>query len=303
MRLKKLVPFISLGALFMVSAGVLAADHLDAPLTKLNHQADINDVYAFLNLNDNSRLILVMTVNPLAGELSPTELSSDVNYDFLIDNNGDFERDLRIRVRLSERGELKVAGPHTRLFVGLRDDPFFFDLNGFRDGLNFTGIDFFAGKNVAAIVLEAATAELTAGSPVLHIWAETSERGRRDEEELGETRQNLDRMGNPAINTVFIPEASKDAFNQGRPVDDPANFNSFIDAFSPNLRFLLPDVITIDVSQPSGFLNGRRLQDDVIDIELGAIKNIGGVNVPSTDNVNANDKAFLSDWPFLAEPH
>jgi hypothetical protein len=244
-----------------------------------------------------------MTVNPLAGEVSPTELSSEVNYDFLIDKNGDFERDVRIRVRVAENGEVKAAGPHSRVFSGLRDDPFFFDLNGFRNGLNFTGTDFFAGKNVTAIVVEAAAAELATNGSVLHLWAETSERGRRDEEELGQARQNLDRMGNPAINTVFIPEASKDAFNQGKPKDDPANFNQFIDAFSPNLRFLLPDVITIDLSQPSGFLNGRRLEDDVIDIELGAIKNIGGVNVPTTDNVNANDKTFLSDWPFLAEPH
>jgi len=303
MQLKRFTQMFLFTVLTVVGGLVLAADHLDAPLTKLNHQADINDVYAFLNPDDNSQLILVMTVNPLAGEVSPTELSSEVNYDFLIDNNGDFERDMRIRVRLAENGEVKVAGPHSRVFSGLRDDPFFFDLNGFRNGLNFTGSDFFAGKNITAIVVEVAAAELATNGSVLRLWAETSERGRRDEDELGQARQNLDRMGNPAINTVFIPAASKDAFNQGKPKDDPANFNQFIDAFSPNLRFLLPDVMTIDISKPSGFLNGRRLEDDVIDIELGAIKNVGGVNVPTTDNVNANDKTFLSDWPFLAEPH
>ena len=32
--------------------------------------------------------------------------------------------------------------------AGTFDDPFFFDLDGFRNGFQFTGIDFFAGLNV-----------------------------------------------------------------------------------------------------------------------------------------------------------
>jgi hypothetical protein len=62
---------------------------------------------------------------------------------------------------------------------------------------------------------------------------------------------------------------------------------------------LLPDVITFDTSNAGGFLNGRRLQDDVIDIVLGAVSN-GGV---TTDMVNANDAAFLGQFPYLAAPN
>ena len=45
------------------------ADHLDAPLVQADGRTDINDVFAFSN---GSNTVLVMTVNPLAGVLSPT---------------------------------------------------------------------------------------------------------------------------------------------------------------------------------------------------------------------------------------
>ena len=52
-----------------------------------------------------------------------------------------------------------------------------------------------------------------------------------------------------------------------------------------------------------GFPDGRRLTDDVTDIALrvvaGALK---GNNVPLGDGVDANDKQFLSSFPYLAEP-
>ncbi len=52
-----------------------------------------------------------------------------------------------------------------------------------------------------------------------------------------------------------------------------------------------------------GFPDGRRLTDDVTDIALrvvaGALK---GNNVPLGDGTDANDKPFLSSFPYLAEP-
>ncbi|HEY2600034.1 MAG TPA: DUF4331 domain-containing protein [Thermoleophilaceae bacterium] len=52
-----------------------------------------------------------------------------------------------------------------------------------------------------------------------------------------------------------------------------------------------------------GFPDGRRLTDDVTDIALrvvaGALK---GNNVPLGDGADANDKPFLSSFPYLAEP-
>jgi hypothetical protein len=61
---------------------------------------------------------------------------------------------------------------------------------------------------------------------------------------------------------------------------------------------LLPDILTVDTSNPAGFLNGRGLADDVIDAELALVTN-GAV---TTDCV-ANDSAFSDSFPYLAPPN
>ncbi len=68
----------------------------------------------------------------------------------------------------------------------------------------------------------------------------------------------------------------------------------------------------------AGFPNGRRLADDVVDIELRAIACSYGVlgtvgpcdsatynqfpNNALTDGLNTNDKPFLTTFPYVAEP-
>lgn len=70
---------------------------------------------------------------------------------------------------------------------------------------------------------------------------------------------------------------------------------------------VVPDTITVNLSQPSGFPNGRRLQDPVIDITLAVIfldMNRHGpstfVNLPL--NPPSNDRMFRTEFPFLALP-
>src|SRR3990172_9503045 len=121
-----------------------------------------------------------------------------------------------------------------------------------------------------------------------------------------------DRFGLPAIATVFIPTALKDAYNQAAPAGDVANFRSLIvaklmafgqDAASANALAdaLPPDIQPFDVTLPSGFLNGRKLDDDVITAELHLI--FGSNAVLNDDHVDANDKPFLVTFPYLAGPH
>jgi Domain of unknown function (DUF4331) len=53
----------------------------------------------------------------------------------------------------------------------------------------------------------------------------------------------------------------------------------------------------------AGFPNGRRLGDDVVDIELQVVAGIlVGNPVPLGDGVDKNDKSFLSVFPYLADP-
>src|SRR5881296_3028046 len=126
-----------------------------------------------------------------------------------------------------------------------------------------------------------------------------------------EVRQE-DRFGLPAIATVFIPTDLKDAYNEAVPAGDAATFRSLVvaklmafgqDAASANALAgaLTPDIQPIDVSQPTGFLNGRKPDDDVITAELHLI--FGSNAALNDDHVGANDKPFLPPFPYLAGPH
>jgi hypothetical protein len=122
--------------------------------------------------------------------------------------------------------------------------------------------------------------------------------------------RQTDRFGLPAIATVFIPSSQKDAYNAGQPANDPAEFSdevvAVLTAFGhPNpsglAAALLPDIQPVNTAQPSGFLNGRRLQDDVITAELGLI--FGSNAALNDDHVDQNDKPFLAAFPYFAPPH
>ena len=322
-----------------------AADHLDSPLIQLDGRTDINDVYAFIN-GDNT--VMVMTVNPLAGVLNGTALRPNSPYDFAIDNDGDYQEDIVYRVQAGQANssgqqalflyDVGALNPRIAqgssetivpvygggsLFVGVRDDPFFFDLVAFQDQVLGAGgsrtfcdgneNDFFAGANVTAIVLEVPSSSLTADSDSINIWARTADRNGM-----------IDRMGKPALNTVLIGSGNKDAFNATTPADDIATWSS---EFIANLLFLsgldgsgytadeaefiasllLPDVLTLDTTSTAGFttgpLNGRQLAEDVIDFELFVVTGGLGANgspVLTSDCVDANDVPFLTSFPYLA---
>ena len=57
--------------------------------------------------------------------------------------------------RVTEAGEY-------RFFAGWRSDPFYFDVQGALNNLQFTGADFFAEKDVCSIVLEVPNSAISA---------------------------------------------------------------------------------------------------------------------------------------------
>lgn len=136
----------------------------------------------------------------------------------------------------------------------------------------------------------------------------------------------VERMGIPALNTVLITgDANKDAYNQADPKNDVASYRQVainrintlrsavgaVSGFPPEdnpgisaaalVDILIPDVVTINFANALVFPNGRQLNDDVIDVALKLVlnRNISAI----TDGVNANDKTFLSTFPYLAEPN
>jgi hypothetical protein len=70
---------------------------------------------------------------------------------------------------------------------------------------------------------------------------------------------------------------------------------------------VVPDTVTVDLSKPSGFPNGRRLEDPVIDLTLAVL--FLNLDVHPVDtlfrlplNPPANDRPFRVDFPYLAPP-
>ncbi|HMJ46591.1 MAG TPA: DUF4331 family protein, partial [Ferruginibacter sp.] len=87
--------------------------------------------------------------------------------------------------------------------------------------------------------------------------------------------------------------------------------NALTQTASQLTTLIATDVLNVSLTDPTTFfdgvnvLTGRKLDDDVIDVELLLI--FGGPTGASNpnltkDNVNANDKAFSASFPYLATP-
>jgi len=186
-----------------------------------------------------------------------------------------------------------------RLFFGWRSDPFFFDVNGNFNHMQFTGDDFFKDKNVCSIVMELPNSEL--GTNKAGIWARTV-----DKTEEGWVQ--ADRGGRP-LQAVFLPGEKKDDYLLGEPADD----DRFIGAFAHELehsggyapqdaksvaRKLLPDILRYDPQEAVRYPhNGRTLTDDVVDHFFSIYK-----NTTITDKVGPHQN-LLPEFPYVGTPH
>ncbi|WP_053972124.1 DUF4331 family protein [Mangrovimonas sp. ST2L15] len=152
------------------------------------------------------------------------------------------------------------------------------------------------------------------------------------EPDFSGTYMQEDQVARPAVNTVFTSPSSKDMFNMTIPSEQGAAFQSM---FQTNLEGLSPayanpgdmnalgldsatftgllatDVLNVSLDGTTTFydgtnvLTGRALADDVITVELLLI--FGGEDFTenptlSNDHVDANDKPFLTSFPYLASP-
>jgi hypothetical protein len=156
----------AIGAIAVLPAGGLAADHLDSVDLLDTPAADINDLYAFTT-SSGDRLVIAMSVNRFANIPSlggVTEFDPNTLYQFKIDNSDPLDgvADHIIDVQFNMTGTELASGSHIRItglpalndgdatvlelgtagtvvdgevsvFAGLREDPFFFDLVWFFD--------------------------------------------------------------------------------------------------------------------------------------------------------------------------
>lgn len=137
-----------------------SADHLDAPLTIAEHPADINDVYAFLPSAElaaspaATHAVFAMTVFPAAP--ADAKFSDAVQYVLHAQSGASFPTttaDYNIICTFdaaqkaqcwggtdeyatgdaSQAAGISSADGKFKVFAGLRADPFFFNLDGFKD--------------------------------------------------------------------------------------------------------------------------------------------------------------------------
>jgi hypothetical protein len=230
-RIAWAVAVATMGIAAMVTRTV-ASDHQDTPEVELSPRMDINDIYAFPGSSDD-RIVLVMTTSSPITPAQSASATFDPNllYQIKVDNNGDAREDRVIQVTFRGTGSaqtVEVRGPVApeqlgtmntqvdapvvvtgainqnlgspsgmQVFAGLRDDPFFLDLEQFfrivpdrkpvsgplsqlpdqptATSFRSPGIDYIRGFNTLAIVIELPESQLTAGgTPKIGVWGTIS---------------------------------------------------------------------------------------------------------------------------------
>lgn len=225
------------GALAVLTAASSAfgSDHNDGPGAVADPAADINDVYAYVGANGN--LVLAMTVFPAAD--AGAAFSDATQYVFNLDTGSAFQQTTEsmkivcsfdaaqaascylgtpgMEARDWAMGDASVttglvsANATFTVFAGLRADPFFFNLDGFRDAVStvitaaptltfdeancpnvnaatsallvdqlqstmagsMPAVDFFAALNTMAIVVELDPAVFNPQNNLVSVWGST----------------------------------------------------------------------------------------------------------------------------------
>jgi hypothetical protein len=274
-------------------------------------------------------------VNP-SGPTTDVPFATDAIYELKIDTNGDQVADIAYRVRFTsdksgaqtatlrrvegaqaagtgDDGQVIVQGAPVstgpeiqvtegngyRFFAGWRSDPFFFDVEGALNNLQFTGADYFTDKDVCSIVLEVPNSAL---GKKMGLWARTVDGA-------GGKWVQADR-GARSNQTPFLAGEQNAAYLAGEPKDDARFVPVFAHALEHTGGYtpaeatrvagtMLPDVVPYDPTQPASYpVNGRALTDDVVDFFLPLLSN-GKV---TQDKVGPHND-LLTVFPYVGAPH
>ncbi|GAC1386207.1 MAG: DUF4331 domain-containing protein [Herpetosiphon sp.] len=277
---------------FLYATGPIAS--LTDPNWNISTSYDVTEVVAANNLPP---VTTVLATNLLA---TPVNIGpkSTPNYPQLAQ--------MGIQTVPSAQGDIK-------LFAGPRDDPFFVDLGsifdlltlrpqappiGYKDNSKIPQ-DGLAGYNTHSIVMQVPISRLTAGDPVLGVWATASRRATRVLTSSGSSASGefvqVSRLGNPLVNEAVIPLALKDAFNGLKPEQDFGLYTSGTPAgdllktsvLDPELQRLLKGLYNVPNPGPNRtdiqaiFLQGIKTTKPFT-IKTGG----GDVTVPAGTNVN-----------------
>ncbi|HUQ79588.1 MAG TPA: DUF4331 family protein [Gemmatimonadaceae bacterium] len=224
----------ALSATLVIARSSIASDHQDTPEVELSPRMDVNDVYAFPGASADRIVLAMTTSSPITpAQSSGAAFDPNLLYQLKIDNTGDGVEDKVFQITFSGTGasqRVVVRGPvapaqagtmntlvtsgapvtgavntnlgtatGVQVFAGIRDDPFFLDLEQFfrivPDRKPVSGplsqlpdqpsassfraagqaVDYLRGINALAIVLEMPAAMLTdGGNKKIGVWGTIS---------------------------------------------------------------------------------------------------------------------------------
>jgi Domain of unknown function (DUF4331) len=222
-------------------------------------------------------------------------------------------------------GQIAMTESGIRAFAGLAPDLFAGDaaaLGVFRNALyneeKFAPEafqnrkNFFAGRNVTAIVLEVPNRLI--GSGQVRAWATVSLHGHAPEVQVS-------RWGLPLITNFFMPDMKmREDYNRAAPAEDLPRFSSQISQIVEKVTRLanstsnpaeyakqfvarvcpttLPYTLDSEALFEVAGFNGRALADDVMDVMLSLI-----TNTPLGDGVAPDQRRMRAEFPYFGEPY
>lgn len=312
-------------AIFLLAPAARASDHAD-PLNLTDPNANITGLFIFPK---DDQYVLIFNMRKSLTEAKPYDLSPyeyevdiDLTTPVLFDSEEDRLRyggtipvpdklhaDATIKVRLNDDTSLKSIAytglkdtDKIRTYSGVRDDPFIFPR--------------FFKKNVISMVLSIPKSAFPEGQKDFILWGVTYAHGKVSDRVGRSVRSQLPRF--PILNKVPPNEQVRALMKAKKFLDGVANFFSskkewWSQAIPGLLEFtfqirpydLAPDVMIFTTRYPAGFPNGRLLTDDVNAIVCTTgdclLQELSFIEAP-WPRATKNDKEFLADWPYLAEP-
>lgn len=194
-----------------------AADHNDPPDASGDTAADIADFYAWHDADGNMVVVLSIAGASMPVADQTGTYDADVLYGIHFSDTGsggdplyEATHDIWVRFGANDAGdwgmqvmnlpgeddmvvgavETPLTAPNGAMaWVGLADDPFFFDLEGFQDtvttgDLSFASLaaggsarDSLMGTNATTIVLQFPASDVTSAGGMVHTWATTGRTG------------------------------------------------------------------------------------------------------------------------------
>jgi hypothetical protein len=122
---------LAMSILMLVPTGVFASSHREAPITALDHAADVTDWYAFVSYDHPDRVTMILNVDPfLEPANGPNYFPFDPNvlYEMEVDNNQDGVPDITFQFRFTT--QIQLPGVFTGFVGGIAGIPQITSLSG-----------------------------------------------------------------------------------------------------------------------------------------------------------------------------